>query len=170
MKKILLVLLTLVFHSQVNALNVTESVQNFPNYIGIVQCEGTTDYLLSKIKSWSFSSLKDTKLMLKQETNQSINFEGVTKVSNGSMGVAPIYFSYILSIECKENRFKYTVKVIDVQIEDGPFNRVFSVYDKYNLSPDTPRVKKNLEKFHNILLKWLEDISVFNPEMINEDW
>ena len=170
MKKILLVLLTLVFHSQVNALNVTESVQNFPNYIGIVQCEFTTDHLLSKIKSWSFSSLKDTKLMLKQETNQSINFEGVTKVSNGSMGVAPIYFSYILSIECKENRFKYTVKVIDVQIEDGPFNRVFSVYDKYNLSPDTPRVKKNLEKFHNILLKWLEDISVFNPEMINEDW
>lgn len=170
MKKILLVLLTLVFHSQVNALNVTEAVQNFPNYIGIVQCEGTTDDLLSKIKSWSFSSLKDTKLMLKQETNQSINFEGVTKVSNGSMGVAPIYFSYILSIECKENRFKYTVKVTDVQIEDGPFNRVFSVYDKYNLSPDTPRVKKNLEKFHNILLKWLEDISIFNPEIINEDW
>ena len=149
---------------------VKEQHATFPYYEYVVSSNGTPADLKNKVLNWSKTEYDRTEFYVIEE-GDAVVIDGKSWISKGEMGVCPVTFHFTMKFEFKDGRFKNVTRVTKAMVQDGMLPRVLDRMKYYTSETNNSRNRaRDLEIFHQKLLKWIEDISTTSAEQPNSDW
>ena len=158
---VLLVLCVSICYSQIDV-----QKQEFPNYQGIVSVENkSANDIYSKSKVWivtNFKSANDV-IQLDDKDNGKLIVKGNTTVLFTFMKTKyPSRVHFTLTIDIKDNRFRYTYLVTEVMDESGKYP--VSIMNSMHNKPNKATI---IEIKENISIKFKEIIEYINNSINN---
>ncbi len=139
----------------------------FPTFQGVINAsEKTSSEIYSNLKSWiatSFTSANDV-IQLDDASSGKIIAKGISPFSYKVMGSnvgSKCY--YTITLEAKDNRFRYTIDVTDVIV--GTANQ--SAYKQLIEKPDNKQSKAILEEITKIKNEIISGLSQTNSKTDN---
>ena len=165
MKKVMMALMLSLVSIVVLSQEIIVKAEEFPNYQGVVNVDGTAQDMYNKAKTWfaiTYKSANDV-IQLDDAANATIIGKGITFVGHGITGVR---FLYTIKIEGRENRFRYTVTVNDIHPSGG----TNSLYEEALRMPKF--YSKYFEEFKGIVKIYAMAIArtAINASSAEEDW
>lgn len=146
--------------------------EEFPDYQGVVTVEGKAmDDIYSNIKAWiamNFKSANDV-IQLDDKDNGKLIVKGNVVVYFTALKKKyPARVNFTLSVDVRENRFRYTYLVTDVKDESGQGSP--SIMKAINEKPKRPNIIEIKEEIAASFSKMIEDIYNSINDDSSEDW